>query len=131
MTSGHCLCTSKENVNVEDEVRFCLEPNEDDKNPANQHVPYPTAGAGKPIEEMYKARDRATTKDFNEIVLKIGSKDHTTAIKIEVEKSLVMHTDFYKYYDVGIVVTANAINMLPTWETYPNQYVNPICLPKR
>ena len=131
MTAGHCLCPSVHSP-PGFSARYCLETKGDDKKPANQHVPYPTAGAGKPIEEMWKADEEVTTKNFNELIIKIGSRDYTTAINIEIEEAFMYTSrlgETKQSYDVGIIVTANDINM--NAGNYPDQYVNPLCLPKR
>lgn len=111
----------------ENVVRFCRQQYNPNR-PANQHVPYIHPNV-RSIEDMYKKGETVTTDNFNEIIVKIGSKDSNNAIKIDIDGAYMMHTDYKTNYDIGIIVPKNNIQ----WnsEHYPDQYVAPICLPKR
>ena len=144
LTAAHCLCNQLSDLvslNLTNTTFrpaplpwlrvICLEKN------INQHVPifpdFQTTVNFKTAEELHEKsimidnQTSANVPGFNEITVRIGSKDFHEAIKIAVAEAYVFSTKFgYRYPDLGLIITKTEINMQGA---YPEQYVSPICLP--
>ena len=87
----------------------------------NQHFPFESiCGESEiyTIEEIYDSGNRkVSVGNFNEIVLKIGSKDKREGAKVDLKDAIVMQanaqgngkTTLGKGYDVGIIVSKDEI----------------------
>ena len=142
MTAAKCLCISKQNGDKA-AARNCL-PEDYLGEPVNQHAPYPDnteLGATMSIQAMYLTRYVPTTDKFNEIIVKLGSKQKTTATQSgAVWRALVYpdHTNNgFPLYDVGIVTfqyqlfTYTPTPVYDQHSVFADQYIGAICLPKR
>ena len=142
MTAAKCLCISKQNGDLA-AARNCL-PEDNLGQPVNQHVPYPDnteLGATMSIQEMYQTNYVLTTDNFNEIIVKLGSRQKTTATQSGPIGRAFVYPDHlnsgFPLYDVGIVIfqyqlfTYTPTPVYDQHSVFADQYIGAICLPKR
>ena len=85
LTAAHCICDSADRHPKS--ATFC-EPSDSDRQPVNQVKPYPVK-AGDSIEKIFKRGNKVDTTMFNEIALRVGSKDITEALAFNAEEAFV------------------------------------------
>ena len=130
LTAAHCICDSADRHPKS--ATFC-EPSDSDRQPVNQIKPYP-AKAGDSIEKIFKRGNKVDTTMFNEIALRVGSKDITEALAFNAEEAFVFEaidigrgkTVRGQFPDIGIILSAT--EMISTVTCY---CVGTISLPTR
>ena len=109
--------------------------------PQNQQILFP---GDKTVEQLWLEKAKANSlhtdppltgyDDFNELVVRIGSKDQRDGHSLSIDKVFVMneYADNSKDVDVGIIITKSPMVFFPkASKNYPERYVVPVCLPKR
>ena len=107
LTAAHCICDAADR---EPKAATFCEPSDNNKQPVNQIKP---VKAGDSIEEMLNRGEEVDTTMFNEITLKVGSKDITEALAFNAEQAFVFRavdkgggkTVRGKSPDIGIILS--------------------------
>ena len=157
ITAAHCVCFAKSDIQGLRAPypwldSFCIE-SVDPTRSSNQHQPLsekkPISGFNpvkpvlklKTLDQLLEQNERIDSRIcydtgitidcnfplFNELYIRVGSRDWHHGVKMEVEKAFVFHHSYKDNPDLGIIVTKFPIN---TMEIYPDGYVLPICLPE-
>ena len=124
----------------------CKEPERVPPSPQDQQIVFYDAMYGsKTVEEIWLEKliaksflkDPPITKsnNFNEVIVRIGSKDRRNGHRQDVDKVYAINEYVIGskgFPDVGIIITKEPMVFYPHTRTvYQEKYVVPLCLPKR